>query len=265
MKSRTIITVFRSSDPSRPMRARYLVWGAVLLSVRLFAVTSDIIVVGDVMPAWVQAAPPTPAAPLYYLPLIGGTKESAPEVPGHVQSLRIEVMQALAGALAQRGYFLTNETHPPNLLLVLRWGTMKPELADFSSGDPDEPPNVAFFNGREMRSLVGMYKSNEFQLMENSRLNDASRENRFYLYVMAFDFTATRQHGKKLLWSTKMSMPTEGTTLPEALTALIAAGGSHLGCDTKPPLIIGANGSRNEHVNLGELQVHEYLPPSEKK
>lgn len=65
---------------------------------------------------------------------------------------------------------------------------------------------------------------NEFQVVENSRLTDETRENQFPLHVMAFDFATGPQDGEELLRFTKMSTPPEGTTLPSIPTVLIVAG-----------------------------------------
>jgi hypothetical protein len=144
------------------------------------------------------------------------------------------VAELLARALAAQTYLVVGQkTAAPTLVLVFHWGYLNPQIDD--TGDPDNPQAV-FWNQKEMLALVagntlanvGVFGIEREDILQNAR------EDRYFVIVSAYDFTAAAQKQKVLLWRAKMSAPSHGVSLAEVIGPLIAAGGPRFGRETRP-------------------------------
>lgn len=199
--------------------------------------------------------------PTYYFPLVLGYKEMGAVIAGEKVPEKNVVLHTLAVELAKQHYLIMNDQHPPEQLLVFWWGSMNPQIEDFGSNDPAAQ---VFFNEREMLALVGAYKSTGIAPSQANDLRTASRDERYFIILMAFDFKAARQHQKKLLWMAKMSTESVGTSLPDVIPALVASGGPAFGRDTPPSFVDSGQSLKEGKVILAPMEVKDYLPAGKK-
>lgn len=216
----------------------------------------QVIVVGDVTEMGRKLSPPSTQQPVYYFPLVVGYKEMGATIAGEKIPEKNAVLRTLAKELAKQHYFVMNDQHPPEQVLVFWWGSMNPEIQDLGSNDPSEQ---VFFNEREMLALVGAYKTSGITPWQSNDLRTAARDDRYFIILMAYDYAAARQRQKKLLWMAKMSTESVGTNLPDVISALVASGGPAFGRDT-PPSFVDSEQALGGKVILAPIEVKEILP-----
>ncbi len=230
--------------------------GLVLLAGCSTPLPPQVIVVGDVTADGKKLEPPSAANPVYYLPVVVGYKEMGAVVAGEKVPVKNEVLRTLAVALAKQHYLVMDAAHPPEQVLVFWWGSMNPEIQDFGSNDPTEQ---VFFNEREMLALVGAHKADRLARWDQDDLRTAARDDRYFVILMAFDFAASRQRQKKLLWMARMSTEATGTDLPSVIPALAASGAPAFGRDTSPDWVDSGK-VRESSVILAPLEVKGTVP-----
>lgn len=218
----------------------------------------QVVVVGDLSPIGNKLTPPDADHPVYYFPLPIGYKEVGATYAGEKPPpAKNGVSHTLAVALAKQHYLLMTPEHPPTQLLVFWWGSMNPQIEDFGSNDPADQ---VFFNKREMMALVGAYK---LDAPFGTRVDDikaATRDDRYFIVVMAFDFAAATKHQKQLLWMAKMSTPSHGTDLAAVIPALVASGAPAFGRDTQPDVIDSSDLMKEGTVKIAPLEVKGTVP-----
>jgi len=84
---------------------------------------------------------------------------------------------------------------------------------------------------------------------------------RYFVIVNAYDFrAATQEKKRKLLWSTRVSVQTQGNRFDESLATMLANASRHFGQDSGHLI---RQYQPNGRVNLGELKVLGMVPASE--
>lgn len=212
----------------------------------------------EVTEAGKKFTPPTPAHPAYYFPVTGGFREEGAVKAGEKPPPRLLVLQQLAKTLAAQGYLVIGSKTPsPTVLLVFHWGSMNPQIDEF--GDMEDPQKL-FYNQREMVSLVGGHTLGNLDLWsEREAVMQGAEDDRYFVVVTAFDFAAAQRKQKMLLWRAKMSTGSAGFSMEDVVAALITSGGPHFGRETLRPAWETAPAANRGKVNLGELQLKEYL------
>ena len=123
-----------------------------------------------------------------------------------------------------------------------------------------EPPLVT--NDNQMEALNG---GNDLQNVDRASEDEGVIQSGhgycYFVTVSAFDFAAySRQHQKVLLWTAKMSVPAEGSSMAQVMPTLIASAAPLFGRETvgiksiTTPEVEG-------HVDFGEIKVKGYAPP----
>ncbi|MDB6115660.1 MAG: hypothetical protein JWQ62_2605 [Lacunisphaera sp.] len=215
----------------------------------------------EVTAAGKKILPPSPAHPAYYFPVVGGFREEGAVKSGEKAPERPMVLHRLATTLAAQGYLVVGpQTPPPSVLLAFHWGSMNPQIDEF--GDLEDPQKL-FYNQREMVSLVGGHTLGNLDLWsEREAVMQGAEEDRYFVVVSAFDFDAAQKKQKVLLWRAKMSTGSAGGSMEDVVAALITAGGPHFGRETLRPAWETTPLENRGQVNLGELQVKEYMEPA---
>src|SRR5665213_2214610 len=114
-----------------------------LISPRIRADEIRVDVVVDLTDAGKKIARPTPARPVYYLPLTVGYREEGAFVSGQkLPPATAEVQHLLAEALAQQGYFVMARASAPSIVLVFWWGYLAPEMINTEIAPPRDATNV---------------------------------------------------------------------------------------------------------------------------
>ena len=208
-----------------------------------------------------KIAVPDRAHPAYYLPVVGGFREEGAVKAGEKAPERLTVLHQLAKTLAAQGYLVVGpKTPPPSVLLAFHWGSMNPQTDDF--GEIGESQKITY-NQRAMISLVaGHTLNNVDQWSEREAIIQGAEDDRYFVVVSAYDFDAAQKHQKVLLWRAKMSTPSAGFAMEDVVAALITGGGPHFGRETLRPAWETTPLENRGKVNLGELQVKEYLEPA---
>ncbi len=65
------------------------------------------------------------------------------------------------------------------------------------------------------------------------------------------------------MWLTKISCPSRGLALPEALPAMLAIAGPNIGRETAKPVWVKAAEQFRTEVKIGDPSVVEYLDPQQ--
>jgi hypothetical protein len=118
---------------------------------------------------------------------------------------------------------------------------------------PTETETISFaFNQREMMMLTGADKANQGILTPSdaAELNAALKERRSYVFVGALDAAELAKKKFKLLWRTRMSIPSLRHTLPDSLGAMLASGGPLFGQNLDRPVFVREK-DRNAEVQMG--------------
>ena len=223
--------------------------------------TCEVAVNVEVTAAGKNLAPPSPAHPAYYFPVVGGFREEGAVKAGEKAPERLTVLHQLAKTLAAQGYLVVGtKTPPPSVLLAFHWGSMNPQIDEFGDiGDPQK----TFYNQREMVSLVGGHTLTNLDLWsEREAVMQGAEEDRYFVVVSAYDFDAAQNKKKVLLWRAKMSTASAGFSMQDVVAALITGGAPHFGRETLRPAWETTPLVNRGKVNLGDMQVKEYLDPA---
>jgi hypothetical protein len=210
-------------------------------------------VVVDMTPEGRKVTHPTPDHPSYYYPIIGGYLQKGQAIAGDKPPKEFELLHAAALELARQNYFVFHQgrTPPPDIILVFHWGPINPETIDLNqvfggAADTDAsgtdtastPANsLITTNSTEMLNLlVGNTLPNIHESNGLQSIVEAAQEDRYFIVVTAYDFTATvRQKKAVALWQAKMSVPSAGVAFDDVTPALVAAGGPLFGRETTVP------------------------------
>jgi len=142
---------------------------------------------------------------------------STPNGQSSVLTQIMNVVDPVHGAVDQ---------HRPSIMLVVHWG--------YSSPTQEKPSK------REQQDAValvgGAYASNIVILTELEPVLSKASEDRYFIYITAFDFDSyLRLHKKVTLWQAKVSVPWYGVTFDDVLPVLVSAAEPLLGRETNRP------------------------------
>jgi hypothetical protein len=204
---------------------------------------------------------PKAGKPVYYLAMAGGYHHEGPPVAGDTSDKvpADDVWKPLQRALAAQGYRgAGKDTPPPSLLIVFHWGVMNPDIVP---GDDGQTELVS--NGRSMGALVGATRVDPQMSQTAEVVRNNATEDRYVVIVTAYDFAAAtaKPRVKKMIWRTRLSVATAGTTLQETILPMIATGAAFLGRDSGEAKEIRWD---KASVEIGEAKVVGYGAPSGK-
>lgn len=236
----------------------------------------QVITVTDTTPAGLLRRRPTAANPVYYTAINAGYRDFGGIIAGEKIPPKEEVLKTIAKVLAKQGYLLATPEHPPALLLLWTWGTMNTDRM-YMGGDDTEGRQV---NRRQLLRFMGAYKlgliSKEgsafqdelsytgmmFKDADSEMISDLASEDLYVAAISAYDFAAAARSQKELLWTTKISCPSRGLSLPETLPVMLALAGPNIGRETAKPVSVTATEKFKTEVKVGDPTVVEYLDPS---
>lgn len=134
-------------------------------------------------------------------------------------------------ALRVNGYTGLRQGESPELVVVLHWGCLRPELRRLPARHFD-----AVVNQDHMLDLVGAraLASNPDRILQ-SALIEAADEERYFLIVSAYAPPNSGEELTRLLWRTQCSLPLAGLSQEQALPILAAAGAIYFGRETVVP------------------------------
>ena len=211
---------------------------------------------------------PTAGQPVYVSVHPGGQYDFG-QVPGGEHAPAAAALgQDLTEALDRIHYLAADPGHPPSLLIVFNWGTHC-ALANSTgdAGYRNLYDRAALIGGErfcgELKTAIdqtvdstgsisnrpwgvrmpGMGAQTPAQLLDgvspiemfrkrdplNRRLLDLVADDCYYVVVSAFDYSTVNTERKRLLWRTKLTVPTRSVSMMAAIPALIAHGDGYFG------------------------------------
>ena len=229
------------------------------------ALAPQAIVVGDVTSAGVTRQSPTAEAPVYYAPVIAGYQERGAAKGGTKPPAEDEVVSAVVGALAREHYLMMKPGTTPDIMLVIWWGMINPQIDEMEHNVVDEvAPTRVFVNTREMMALIGAFKGKGLSRSDWKDLKDTAQDDRYFILVAAYDYAAAERKERKLLWTARMSTESTGRTPDEVFPLLAASGAAAFGRDTAPTLQDTSDANKIPKVELAPFEVIEVLPGEKK-
>ena len=218
----------------------------------------EVLVVSDVLLTPPEAARPSKENPIHYIILGGGERTLGDAYAGEKMPKRDDVARALVGVLEAQGFRLTKLGGPvPQLAIVFTYGSANLSTVDLNDTDPatgETTTSTIAFNHREIMALVGADKASRRLLMssEADRINEAAREDRLYLFVAALDVDAlAKRKEKKLVWRTRISIPSRGYWLPDTVGVMLKTAGPYFGVATEMPVFLDDADRRKTEVKVG--------------
>jgi hypothetical protein len=235
----------------------------------------QVITVTDTTPVGALRRLPSADQPVYYLAINAGYREFGGIIAGEKIPKPDEVLKTIAKVLAKQHILPGSDANPPSLLLLWTWGTMNTERFYNPSSDDMEGRQI---NRRQLLRFLGAYKvgliskersSFQDELMmpgmmlrdaDSEMLADLSTEDLYVAAISAYDFKAAAERQEKvLLWTTKISCPSRGLSLPETLPVMLSLAGPYIGRETARPVSVKATDKYKAEVQIGDPKVVEYI------
>jgi hypothetical protein len=215
---------------------------------------------------------PTPEKPVYYTAISAGYRDFGGIKAGEKPIARQVVDQTMLKILAKQGYLPAREGQRPDILLAWTWGTLNVERSPIISGYSarlNERQMLRFLGGAKL-GLVSQHRSDPFPEQtllpglldcsaEGRNLSDVAADDLYVAAVAAYAVELTESKHAVLLWNTRISCPSRGFWLPEALPAMLAIGGPFIGRETSKPVWIRASDKFRPDIKLGDPKLIEYL------
>jgi len=233
-----------------------------------------VLVVSDVFTEVPDSLRPQPGKPVTYA--IAGKYESNIGAPmaGEPRADAADVEAEVIKVLASQGFVKTEVGGPlPGIALLITWGSAVLDMSEMSlaplpgrigpvATDPNDPtdPNrpadtqMVAMNQRQISLLVGADKASASAMDPNAlaQINEAAGSNRVYIFIVAYDMEAMAQRKeKKMLWRTRISIPSTRHSLPDSLGVMLTSAGPFLGREVAAPVIIGEADRRKTDVQVG--------------
>jgi hypothetical protein len=228
----------------------------------------EVLVVSDVHSRDAIAQRPTKERPVHFIVLGGGERTLGDAIAGEPMPDRATLTREIEAALVSQGFSLTRLGGPvPQIAILFSYGSANISSVDLTDTDPttgETTTSTIAFNQREIAALVGAFKADRHLLMssEADRINEAAREDRVYIFLAAFDVQLLRQKQKKVLWSTRISIPSRRRSLPESMHVMLTSAAPFFATDTDLPKFIEDADRRKTEVRIGTPTVVDDAAPS---
>ncbi len=235
-----------------------------------------VLVVSDVLSDTPEALRPQPGKPIHYVIIGNLENDLGTPIAGEPRANAAMVEREVVKVLASQGFLLTQTGGPmPQLGLLITWGsavldttempyTPPPQpsfggVPDPTALPPPPPPDTVLlaYNSREIATLIGADKTRGV-LDPNviSAINDAATTARVYIFIGAFDIeTMLKKKEKKMLWRTRMSIPSTHDSLPDSLNVMLTSAAPYFAREVAAPVFIGEADRRKASVEVGTPYV----------
>ena len=229
---------------------------------RIFHHDVEVITVTDMTDAGRSYPAASPAQPVYYKIIDLGLQDFGPAWAGEDLPARRKVLIWAIKALAEQGFRVANEQHPPTQLFVFAWGMLQ--------GGKDRPA-LRFLGGDKAdlmweQEQYGGFVSPRVLLRGIQRVGivgeiwDLAESNLFLGIVRSYTIDSFDAPKVTLLWETRFACPADGLGLADSMPLMIKAAALNFGRETKLPVNLNASDLFKGRVDLGELKILETLP-----
>jgi hypothetical protein len=228
-----------------------------------------VITVTDVTAASLPLRIPTPAEPVYYLPVCVGYRDFGKAIAGDSLPRKEDMIRVISKVLAKQGYRPADEQHQPTEMILFAWGSLYPDTFMM----PGSPP-VQFNYSRELAFLgaakVGIREAQgptafpeidglTFWTARQDAYRDAAREMLYVAKISAYEFKPNALARPRLLWSTRISGFARRRVMADSLPIIVVIGGPNIGRNTPRPVWTLASEHFKAEVKLGEPKLEEFL------
>ena len=226
----------------------------------------DVLIVADNFGHDVNLLRPSEANPINYLLLGGQQWDLGSSVAGEKMPPASELEALIHRTLASQGFTQTQVGGPmPQIVILYGYGSAYLEVDEYSEDDVDSETGeitgstttTTMLNGREIFALAGAAKIRGKILSSaiTDEINDAIQTGRLYITVSALDAQALREKKKQIVWRTRISIPSRGNWLPDAMAVMLASAAPYFGADSDMPIILREEDRRKTDVQIGEATV----------
>jgi len=234
------------------------------------------ITVTDMTEAGRQHRAASPEHPIYYTAVSGGYHDFGGIRAGEKPVVRSAVNKTMIDVLAKQGYLPAKAGQQPDIVLVWTWGTMNtesqmmPSSLGINSRTMNRAQLLRFLGGSKLGLMDTAFPEQTlspdlyYAGGDQRALMDAATTDLYVAAILAYD-TKLDSHGRAiLLWNTRMSCPSRGSWLPQALPAMAVMAGPFIGRETERPMWVKATDKFKPSVKIGDLKLVEYLRGTEK-
>jgi hypothetical protein len=142
------------------------------------------------------------------------------------------------------------------VILVYHWGYISPTEDKETETEYERKRRIALVGGKPLLEMsYGEFGRDE--------LMQAAGDERYFIVISAFDFSAAQQKKKVLLWRAQISGSSNHTSLDEVLPGFLTAGAPHFGRDSGLPSEHIIHVGQKAEVDVGTPTVQEYFPTVE--
>jgi len=251
----------------------------------------SISVITDMTAAGRKLIPPTKDKPTYCFVYSKGYHEEGYGAADETSVAKDNFKKLVQKILAANGYLPSDKEHLATQVLFLVWGVhvklQKSDVETGLGGDDD----LGHRNLLSRAALVGgdAFEKDLAKALHQqgggggpiaSILDPVNRftnrdeltrdlmtqimDDCYYVAISAYNGASLASGKKELLWRTRMSTSARGISLVESTPALVASGGPFFGHEMAQASIITKHLTHNGRVELGPLELKEYLDkPSE--
>lgn len=243
----------------------------------LFNYDLQSITVTDMTPAGRQFRPATRDHPVYYAAVSAGYHDFGGYIAGDRPVSRELVNRTVMTVLAKQGYLPATHDHQPDVIIVWTWGTLYAEWFPGAVGLPWQVNELRmrWFLGGAKLGLVDrdhaafpeltLAPELHFAGGNAQALLDTARDDLYVAAVSAYDARLKEPTRATLLWNTRISAPSRGFWLPDALPAMLAIGGPFFGRETPQPVWIRASDKFKPNIHIGDLKVVDEINEATKR
>jgi hypothetical protein len=226
----------------------------------------DVLIVADNFGNDAEALRPSKDRPIYYLMLGGKQWDLGASVAGETMPPVSELEALIHRTLASQGFRQTQVGGAiPDIVVVYGYGSAYLEVDEWTEDSFDSESgeflggstSSTVMNGREIFGLAGANKIKGKVLSSAvvDEITDAIESGRLYISISALDPQALREKKKRIVWRTRISIPTRRNRLPDAMEVMLASAAPYFGIDSDLPVVIGEDDRRKTDVQIGEATV----------
>lgn len=231
----------------------------------------------DMAPAGAHRSHPTADHPVYYFPVSSGFHDFGGLIAGDKLPSKDAVNRVVMRVLAGQGYKPATDRQPPELLIMWTWGTMRVDRVASGSMDLPDPQANRFqmlhFLGADKVGLgtggpspspdaFGNSPGLSFLSADADALSQLSEDDLYVIAIRAYDYRDAEHKKHTLVWTTKISCPSRGFWLPEAMPAMLAIAAPYIGRDTPTPVRVHASDQFRPEVTIGDPTLVQFLDRS---
>jgi len=234
---------------------------------------------------------PADVLPVTYLSCDAGLIEAGDPVAGEMPPTATDFRANLQASLAAQGYQPVSESGTPSILLTCHWGSLRRSSYRQSPSweiDPNlrarlelvaTPSQAGMIENHFLREKFGAqlnknYPAPAILSLELINILNRANDDRYFVIVTAYDYSAITRQETKLLWRVRLSARDSHASMKTALPTMLRGGQAFFGtqeADTKtisvpvvfdfPPASPAATpgiSGRAEEVFVRDLLRREY-------